>query len=149
MKPSIIIFSAIAVVLLIGAVAFFFAKDYFLKTAYSGSNALQRIVPAEDKSGLFKVTDSSEYIYPFLLCIDTLKKVFVFGHHTTTDRLDFIIEAKDFNFKTIWKKSSAQLLFLNRGNQRAGRIAHVGQLDFFWLHFQVESRRREWEKAKA
>lgn len=84
-------------------------KDCFLKTAYSGSNALQRIVPAEDKSRLFKVTDTSEYIYPFLLCIDTLKKVFVFGHYTTTDRLDFTLEAKDFNFKTIWKKSSAQL----------------------------------------
>lgn len=84
-------------------------KDCFLKTAYAGSNALQRIVPAEDKSALFKVNDASEYIYPFLICIDTLKKVFVFGHFTTTDRIDFIIEAKDFNFKTIWKKSSAQL----------------------------------------
>lgn len=87
----------------------FSKKDCFLKTAYAGSNALQRIVPAEDKSQLFKGSDAAEYIYPFLLCIDTLKKVFVFGHHTTTDRLDFIIEAKDFNFKTIWKKSSAQL----------------------------------------
>lgn len=84
-------------------------KDCFLKTAYAGSNALQRIVPADDKSGLFKVNDASEYIYPFLLCIDTLKRVFVFGHFTTTDRLDFTLEAKDFNFKTIWKKSSAQL----------------------------------------
>lgn len=84
-------------------------RDCFLKTAYSGTNALQRIVPADPNSGLFKGTDASEYIYPFLLCIDTLKKVFVFGHHTTTDRLDFTIEAKDFNFKTIWKKSSAQL----------------------------------------
>lgn len=84
-------------------------KNCFLKTAYTSNSALQRIVPAEDKRKLFKGSDAAEYIYPFLLCIDTLKKVFVFGHFTTTDRIDFTLEAKDFNFKTVWKKSSTQL----------------------------------------
>lgn len=82
----------------------------FLKTQ-SSKNAHQRecIVPYRENSKMFHVTDSSDFIDPFLMCIDTVKKVFVFGHYTTTDRKDFLIQAKNFEFKTLWKKTTSEL----------------------------------------
>ncbi|MEO6305978.1 MAG: hypothetical protein ABIP51_22720 [Bacteroidia bacterium] len=82
----------------------------YLKDEYAGSNNLKRIVPGYDARNLFTVKDSSTYIDPFFLCIDTVKKVFVFGHFTTTDRKDYYIEAKDFDFKTKWKKISSEIV---------------------------------------
>ncbi|MDX2172020.1 MAG: hypothetical protein SFY56_02795 [Bacteroidota bacterium] len=91
-------------------------QDCFLRYAYSKNGTLKRIVPDESRKQLFQVTDSSEYIEPFFLCIDTLKKVFVFGHYTTTDKQDFLLEAKDFNFKSIWKKTSVDLEVTDSNN---------------------------------
>lgn len=78
----------------------------YLRDEYAGGNNLKRIIPGYNARNLFNVKDSSTYIDPFFLCIDTVKKVFVFGHYTTTDRLDFYIESKDFDFITKWKKIS-------------------------------------------
>ncbi|MDP1802867.1 MAG: hypothetical protein Q8L81_16010 [Bacteroidota bacterium] len=82
----------------------------YLKDEYAGSNTLKRIVPGYSSRNLFTVKDSSTYIDPFFLCIDTLKKVFVFGHYTTTDRFDYFLESKDFDFITKWKKISTDLV---------------------------------------
>ncbi|MBA2611116.1 MAG: hypothetical protein H0U95_04040 [Bacteroidetes bacterium] len=79
----------------------------YLKDDYAGSNNLKRIVPGYNARNLFTVKDSSTYIDPFFLCIDTVKKVFVFGHYTTTDRKDYCLEAKDFEFTTKWKKTGS------------------------------------------
>lgn len=80
----------------------------YLKDEYAGGNNLKRIVPGYNARNLFTVKDSSTYIDPFFLCIDTVKKVFVFGHYTTTDRVDLYIESKDFDFTTKWKKISSE-----------------------------------------
>ncbi len=80
----------------------------YLKDEYAGGNNLKRIVPGYNARNLFTVKDSSTFIDPFFLCIDTIKKVFVFGHYTTTDRTDLYIEAKDFDFITKWKKISSE-----------------------------------------
>lgn len=83
------------------------SQRYFLDDAYA-KDKLKRIVAGEYGKKFFKSVDSTTYIEPFFLCIDTLKEVFVFGHYTTTDREEFYLEAKDFDFKTKWKKISSE-----------------------------------------
>lgn len=83
-------------------------QRYFLNDAYA-NNKLKIILPGSYGKKFFTTVDSTTYIDPFFLCIDTLKKVFVFGHYTTTDREDFYLEAKDFAFKTKWKKLSSEI----------------------------------------
>jgi hypothetical protein len=82
-------------------------KEY-LHTQNSYENKLEKIVPDNSSCTLFRVTDSTGYIGPFLLCIDTTRKAFVFGHYITTDRKDFILEAKDFDFRTLWTKTTKE-----------------------------------------
>jgi hypothetical protein len=83
-------------------------KEY-LHTQNNYENKLERIVPDESSAALFHVNDSTGYIEPFLVCIDTIRKAFVFGHYTTTDRKDFILEGKDFNYKALWTKTTKDL----------------------------------------
>ncbi len=83
-------------------------QRYFLNDAYA-TDKLKMIVIGEYGKKFFTAIDSTTYLDPFFLCIDTLKKVFVFGHYLTTDREDFYLEAKDFSFKTKWKKLSSEM----------------------------------------
>jgi len=84
-------------------------QRYFLMDAY-GSDKLKMIIAGEYGKRFFKNTDSTTYIDPFFLCMDTLKQVFVFGHYTTTDRKNFFVEAKDFEFKPKWKTLSTNIV---------------------------------------
>ncbi len=76
----------------------------------TGEGNLEAIVPASNATHLFSKTDSTGYIAPFLMCIDTVKKVFVFGHYATTKKEEYFIEAKDFNYSTLWKKANRDVV---------------------------------------
>ncbi len=82
---------------------------YFLRTQSVSGNRSYKIEVASDNHFFNKKETDDVYIDPFLMYLDTIKKVFVFGHYTTTDREDFFIEAQDNNFKTKWKKGSSDL----------------------------------------
>lgn len=82
----------------------------YLATAATGEGNLESIVPGSNAIKLFSKIDSTGYIFPFLICIDTLKSVFVFGHYTTTKKEQYYIEAKDFNYKTQWKKANREIV---------------------------------------
>lgn len=83
--------------------------DYFLKTEAVNSSNLKKIVPADDKLNLFHPSEDVLFIEPFLIGIDTVRKNFMFGHYATTDQVDFFIECRDYNYKTIWKKTNKDL----------------------------------------
>lgn len=76
----------------------------YLYTASNGDGSLEAIIPGPNADKLFSKIDSTGYIQPFLLCIDTIKKVFVFGHYLTTKKETYYLEAKDFEYNTKWKK---------------------------------------------
>jgi hypothetical protein len=80
----------------------------YLTTSPAGGK-LERIVPYQKSEKLFHVKDSGAYIDPFLMCVDIARKVFVFACYATTDKTDFVFEAKDFDFKTLWKKTAGDL----------------------------------------
>ncbi len=82
----------------------------YLKTNASGQGSLEYIVPGYSAVKYFSKIDSTGYISPFLLCIDTVKKVFVFGYYTTTKKEEYFIEAKDFDYNTQWKKTNKELV---------------------------------------
>lgn len=66
---------------------------------------------------LFPAPCEDSFIDPKYLCIDTFKKVVVFSHFTNTDKEKIIVEAKDFNFKTLWKKTSEELGATDKYNE--------------------------------
>jgi hypothetical protein len=70
---------------------------------------LEIIVPGNKFKHLFHVNDSTAYLEPILLCTDTLNKAFVFCYQTSTDHEGLMFEAKNFEYKTIWKKTSGEL----------------------------------------
>ncbi len=82
----------------------------YLYVSDAGNDRLKTILPGPNGKGLFSKIDSATYIEPFLLCMDTLKKVFVFGHYLTTKKEDYYLEAKDFGYNTLWKKLSSELV---------------------------------------
>ena len=82
----------------------------YLQTSSSGQGRLEYIVPGYNGTKYFSRIDSTGYINPFLLCIDTVKKIFVFGYYTTTKKEDYFIEAKDFDYNTKWKKANNELV---------------------------------------
>lgn len=89
---------------------------YFLRTQSTSGNRSYKIA-ASDNNYLFNKKETDDiYIDPFLMYLDTVKKIFVFGHYTSTDLNDFFIEAQDNNFKTKWKKSSLELNVTDRYN---------------------------------
>ncbi len=75
-----------------------------------GDGRLEAIVPGRDADKFFPKIDSTGYIEPFLLCIDTVNKIFVFGHYLTTKKETYYLEAKDFNYNTKWKKLSNEIV---------------------------------------
>ncbi|MBA3680071.1 MAG: hypothetical protein H0W73_02620 [Bacteroidetes bacterium] len=85
-------------------------RSTYLVTANSGEGNLQCIFPGRDAGKFFSKVDSTNYISPFLLCIDTVKRVFVFGHYLTTKKEEFYLEAKDFDYHTKWKKLSTEIV---------------------------------------
>ncbi len=103
----------------------------YLKEEYAGGTNLKRIIPGYNARNLFTVKDSSTYIDPFFLCIDTLKKVFLFGHYTTTDRLDFYLESKDFEFVTKWKKISTEFAKDNYNNPKVNVWQYTDGILYF------------------
>lgn len=105
-------------------------KRYLLKDAYS-TDKLKLIVPGEYGKRFFKTVDSTTYLDPFFLAIDTLKQVFVFGHYTTTDREDFYIEAKDFEFKTKWKNASAEIASDSYNKPKVNVWEYVNEVLYF------------------
>lgn len=82
----------------------------YMSTTATGEGTLEAIVPGSNAMHLFSKVDSTGYIAPFLICIDTTKNVFVFGHYTTTKKEQYHIEAKDFNYKTQWKKANNEII---------------------------------------
>ncbi len=105
-------------------------KRYILNDAY-GADKLKIIVPGEYGKKFFKTVDSTTYLDPFFLAIDTLKQVFVFGHYTTTDREDFYIEAKDFEFSTKWKKASAEIASDSYNKPKVNVWQYVNEILYF------------------
>ncbi|MEO6305977.1 MAG: hypothetical protein ABIP51_22715 [Bacteroidia bacterium] len=82
----------------------------YLYTSSIGQGRLEAILPGRNAKKYFSKIDSTGYIEPFLLCIDTVNKVFVFGHYLTTKKESYYLEAKDFNYTTKWKKLSSDLI---------------------------------------
>jgi hypothetical protein len=91
-------------------------KTYYLKTQSINSGKLEMILPATESEKLFLRIDSTSYIDPFLLAIDTIRKCFVFGHYTTTDKDNFYLEARDFSFKPLWKKTPEDMGAVDKYN---------------------------------
>ncbi len=105
-------------------------QRYFLNDAYAGDK-LKIIQPGQYGKKFFTNVDSTTYIDPFFLSIDTLKRVFVFGHYTTTDRLDFYLEAKDFDFKTKWKKISTDIAADSYNKPKVNVWEYTGGILYF------------------
>lgn len=82
----------------------------YLYTTSVGEGNLEAIIPAPNATKFFSKIDSTGYIAPFLLCIDTVKQVFVFGHYTTTKKEQYYVEAKDFNYNIRWKKANREIV---------------------------------------
>lgn len=90
---------------------------YYLQTRPTSNYQVHTIVATGEGEKLFTGTCKDEFIQPYLMCIDTIQRFFVFGHFTTTDRKDFILEARDFSFKQLWKYTTDQLEVKDRYNK--------------------------------
>jgi len=76
---------------------------------YVNNSERKKISPGDGFKNMFGPTVEDNFIDPAFLCIDTVKKCFVFRHYTTTDKDKIWVEARDFNFKLLWKKTSQDL----------------------------------------
>ncbi|MCE3228177.1 MAG: hypothetical protein K0S32_2728 [Bacteroidetes bacterium] len=107
-------------------------EKHYLITESTHEGKLERIVPDTHAEHLFHVRDSSGYIDPFLMCLDTIRKVFVFGHYTTTDKKDITVMAKNFDFKTLWAKTTADLGTVDGDNPTVSNIWKLREKNLYF-----------------
>lgn len=80
-----------------------------LLTLENTNGKLFRFVPEKGFENLFHVSGSDAYLEPELLCADPVKKVFMFAYYATTDKEELVFEARDFDYKLLWKKTATAL----------------------------------------
>lgn len=84
-------------------------KNTILGYAYTENSSRKKIVPGDRFKKMFGSPADETFIEPWFMCIDTVKKCFVFRHYKTIDKKKAWIEARDFNFKLLWKKDDIGL----------------------------------------
>jgi hypothetical protein len=105
-----------------------------LTQVYVNNSERKKIAPGESYKNMFGTPAEENFLEPFFLGIDMEKKYFVFRHYRTTDRRQMWIEARDFNFKTLWKKDAKAL---GASDSNCQELITVSQLEKGLLYFNM------------
>lgn len=111
------------------------ANEYYKtligRQAISGT-AREKIFAGDNYKAMFGQQTDETFIAPKFICADTVKKYFVFVHYKTTDKKEMVVETKDFNFKTIWKKDCEDFEATDSYCEQENQVGVLQQNDMYF-----------------